>query len=840
MVTHMLSEVAVTHFDAAVSDDKQKNTVSWEDWSIDLVSREGIVLIPERFELGYTQLSIRHLGGKAVSSSASSDIHIKKLNKHLQVEFETPQIGSPGYITADSASGILVQDLLSIFGVDGLDEVPVVKDLLDVGAESFKACFGYKPAPNATPPGPAHETSLSVLGASVEFFSDKPLTLAFFEFCQVDVSLFDIQLSTISPDGHEGGLKLTDLTASFRRGRNTTVDASSSTLQGDTGIDTSSKQSGHVKEFNFDTPKSSKVIQSITNATMDGPVQGWNRNDHHAQQNTLIISSTISLEGKRARLAYGYGAGDIPTDKMILFGMTEVDPGALRLGNIVSLFGPGDSGEHGSLWDLDIFNTGGSDDNLKPSPLSSLAPGDHELAAILAVFGLGDFSQIPLLDQLMDVRVLHCDCAFSKSPQSGKAEMRYLVADLRIPKLTIGSIVAENISFSITCYHTVVVGETAPIKSTVDFELSAKLEKANAVLNVRYNGKQGVFSGSILPFDSSPLKIVDILKHVVPGTDSVLRSYIDNLTINSMEISLDKKTATPTSFHMKFSDGSKLELEGATDDRAFVLNSLRLDYCKITSAGPDAKSEAQFKLHGAVRVAGVEMALSLLTLTKSDSKSTSRSADFIITLSPGRDKDPGLRALLIASGLKINDQDVTVPEGCPSFDAGLRDIKGTFIAKDGSKLKLAQLSLQVEATTAQRLVEDPNITLSKAFLNISYNRSNSNGVVSALVVGDLKIAESVKLSIGYKRTRDDEEFRAKGDAVTTALTENDGPRKLQLALIIQRLLGYTTDSSIPNFIARKKVGNELTSFISISVHIGILAVQITRMETIPKRHKQEH
>jgi hypothetical protein len=552
MVTTMLSEVAVTHFDAAMSDDKQKSTVSWEDWSIDLVLRNGIVLIPERFELGYTRLSIRHLGGKAVSSSGSADLHIKKLSKRLHVEFETPQIGAPGYIAADSASGILVQDLLSIFGVDELDQVPVVKYLLHLGAKSFKACFGYKPAPNATLPGPAYETSLSVLGASVEFFSDEPLTLAFFELCQVDVSLysysihhpfangreqkgfkitaqvfnrsatievlyearddepllamsiypsstsspvtvrkmletimptglasdfplsllnirvnfavlgfrkglkdgditsnldrFDIQLSTTPPDGFRGGIKLTDLTASFRRGRTTTIDASSSALQAETGTGASSEQTDHVKKSEFETPKSSKVIKSITNATMDGPVQSWNRNDHHAQQNTLIISSTISLDGKRARLAYGYGAGDVPTDKMILFGVTEVDPGALRLGNIVSLFGPGDSGEHGSLWDLDIFTTGGSDDNLKPSPLSSLAPGDHDLAAVLAAFGLGDLSQIPFLDQLKDVRMMHCDCAFSKSPQSGKAEMSYLVADLRIPKLSIGSIVAENIS----------------------------------------------------------------------------------------------------------------------------------------------------------------------------------------------------------------------------------------------------------------------------------------------------------------------------------------------------------------------------------------------------------
>ncbi|KAH7242771.1 hypothetical protein BKA59DRAFT_481274 [Fusarium tricinctum] len=956
LVTTMLSEVAATHFDAAVSNDKQKSKVSWEDWSIDLVLRNGIVLIPDKFELGYTRLSIRHLGGKAVSSSGSADLHIKKLNKHLHVEFETPQNGAPGYIAADCASGILVQDLLSIFGVNGLDEVPVVKDLLHVGAKSFKACFGYKPVPNATPPAPGYESSLSVLGASVEFFSEEPLTLALFELSQVDVSLysygvhhpfangrqqkgfkitaqifnrsatievlyearddepllamsiypsstsspvtvrkmletimptdltsdlplsllnirvnfavlgfrkglkggdttnnldrFDIQLSTTPPDGHGGGLKLTDFTASFRRGRTTTVDASSSALQEKTGTDASSDQTGHVKESKFDTPKSSKVIQSVANATMDGPVQSWNRNDHHAQQNTLIISSTISIGGKRARLAYGYGAGDIPTDKMILFGVTEVDSGALRLGNIVSLFGPGDSGGQGSLWDLDIFSTGRSDDNLKPSPISSLAPGDHDLAAILASFGLGDFSQIPLLDELMDVRVMHCDCAFSKSPQSGKAEMRYLVADLRIPKLSVGSIAVKNISFSIACYRTAVVGETAPIKSTVDFQLSAKLEKANALLKVRYNGRQDVFSGSILPFDSSPLKIVKILKQVLPGTDSVLRSYIDNLTINSMEISLDKNTVELTSFHMELSHDSKLELEGATDDKAFVLNSLRLDYCKITSAESDAKSEAQFKLHGAVRVAGVEMALSLSTLAKSDSKSVSRSADFLITLSPGRGKDPGLRALLIAAGLNIDEKDIAVPEGCPSFDVGLRDIKGKFMAKDGSKLKLAQLSLQVEAATEWRLVEDPNITLSKAFLNVSYNRSNSNGAVSALVVGDLDIAESVKLSIGYKRTGDYEEFRAKGDAVTSALTKNSGPRKLQLASIMERLIGYTTDSSIPDFIAqaeidlddtsvemaltRKKVGNESTSFVSISVRIGTLAVQIARMKTDSK------
>ncbi|KAI6753868.1 hypothetical protein HG530_013044 [Fusarium avenaceum] len=956
MVTTMLSEVAVTHFDAAVSDDKQKSTLSWEDWSIDLVLRTGIVLISESFELGYTQLSIHHIGGKAVSSSGSADLHIKKLSKRLHVEFETPQIGAPGYIAADSAGGILVRDLLSIFGADGLDEVPVVKDLLHVGAKSFKACFGYKPVPNTTPLAPGYESSLSVLGASVEFFSDEPVKLAFFELCQVDVSLysygthhpfangreqkgfkittqifdrsatievlyearddepllamsiypsstshpvtvrkmletimptgimsnlfssllnirvnfallgfrkglkdgdttsnldrFDIQLSTTSPDDNGGGLKLTDLTASFRRGRTTTVNTSPSALQDGTGTDASSDKTGHVKETKFDIPKSSKVIQSITNATMDGPVQSWNRNDHHAQQNTLIISSTISLEGKRARLAYGYGAGYVPSDKMILFGVTEVDPGALRLGNVVSLFGPGDSGGQGSVWNLDIFNTGGSNDNLKPSSFSSLAPGDNDLAAVLAAFGLGDLSQIPLLDQLMDVRVMHCDCAFSKSPQSGKAEMSYLVTDLRIPKLSIGSIVAENISSSIACYRTEVIGEPTPIKSTVDFELSAKLAMANATLKVRYSGKQGVFSGSILPFDSSPLKIVDVLEQVVPGTDSVLKSSIHDLAINSMEMSLDKKTAKPTSFHMKLSDGSKVELEGATDDKQLVLNSLQLHYLTSTSAGPDTKCEAKFELHGAVHVAGVEMAFSLSTLTKSDSKSASRSADFYIALNPGSDKDPGLRALLIACGLKINDQDVALPEECPSFDVGLRDIKGTFMAKDGSKLKLAKLSLQVKAATARRLVEDPNITLSKAFLNISYDRSNSNGALSALVVGDLGIAESVKLSIGYRKAGDVQEFRAKGDAVTRALVDNGGPRKLQLASIMHRLMGYTVDASIPDFITEAEIDlddtsiemaftkkmerNDSTSFVFISVRIGTLAVQIARMKAVSK------
>ncbi|KAH6953574.1 hypothetical protein DER45DRAFT_576084 [Fusarium avenaceum] len=582
---------------------------------------------------------------------------------------------------------------------------------------------------------------------------------------------------------------------------------------------------------------------------MDGPVQSWDINDHHTQQDTLVISSTISLNGKRARLAYGNGAGDDPTDKMILFGVTEVDPGALRLGNVTSLFGPGDSGEQGSLWDLDIFNTGASEDNLKPSLFSSLAPGGNDLAAVLAAFGLGDFSQIPLLDQLTDIRVVHCDCAFSKSPQSGKAEMRYLVADLRIPKLGIGSIVAENISFSIACYRTTGGEENAHIKSTVDFELSAKLGLPNAMLKVRYNGKQNLFSGSILPLDSSPLKIVDILELVVPGTDNILKSFIDDQTITSIKMSLDKKTARPTYFHMELSHDSKVELEGATDDKKFILSSLRLDYLKTTTADLNGKSESQFKLHGAVHVAGVEMTFSLSTLTKSDSKS----ADFYITLNPGSNKDPGLKELLIACGLKIEDKDAAGPEGCPSFDIGLRDIKGKFVAKDGSKLKLTQLSLQVEATPALRLVEDPNITLSKVFLYVSYDRSNSNGAVSALVVGHVEIAESVRLSIGYRKTGDVQEFRAKGDAVTRALVDKGGPRKLQLASIMHRLMGYTVDSSIPDFITEAEIDlddtsiemaftkkterNESTSFVSISVRIGTLAVQIARMQIVSNDNK---
>ncbi|KAF4944971.1 hypothetical protein FGADI_12315 [Fusarium gaditjirri] len=605
----------------------------------------------------------------------------------------------------------------------------------------------------------------------------------------------------------------------------------------------SSERTPEEERFKFNTPESSKVIKSVAQATESGPTQSWDRNEAHPKQDTLLISSTISINDKRARLSVGYGAGVGEKSKTILFGVTEVDKGALGLGNILSLFLPGDSGSTSSLWDLDLLTTGGSEETLKPSPFSSLAPRQSDLAAILSVFGLEDLSQIPLLDQLKDVRVLHSDCAFSKASQSNKADMTHFVADLYMPRLTIGSLAAEDINFSLICYRQKEVESSNP-KPTIDFELSAKLGSANTALKISYNGVQNEFSGSIISVDSSVLNVVDILGQVIPGTDSVLHSSLGGLTMKKLEMKLDRMTAQPTFFHIEFSPGSEMKLLGDTDGTMLVLRSLHLKY----NTQVDSKSKGLFELSAMVNIAGVGMSFSLSTSTKSDS--TDRYADFSIALISGESKDPGLKGLLTHFGLKVDETDVEAPEGCPSFGVGLRHIKGQFVDKNRLGLKLDELSFQVEAAPSLRLVEDPPITLNKVLLNISYSRSNDNKKnVSASVTGDLQISQLITLSIGFKKSKDSQEYRAEAGIIKSALFERSGgSRKLKLATIMEWLVGYTADSSIPDFVAeaeidlnnssiemsftKKKDGSTSTTLISMSVCIDTLVVQIARMRTI--------
>ncbi|KAF5586371.1 hypothetical protein FPANT_7253 [Fusarium pseudoanthophilum] len=604
-----------------------------------------------------------------------------------------------------------------------------------------------------------------------------------------------------------------------------------------------SKRTAEDERFKFNTPESSEVIKSVAQATESGPTQSGDRDEVHPTQDTLLISSTISINGKCARLSVGYGGGGGEMSKTILFGLTEEDNGALRLENILSLFLPADSGSTSSLWDLDLLTTGGSEEALKPSPFASLAPRQSDLAAILSVFGLEDLSQIPLLEQLKDVRVLHSDCAFSKSSHSNKTEMTHFVADLSMPMLTIGSMVAEDINFSIICYRQREV-ESGNTKATIDFELSAKLGSAKSALKIIYKGMQNIFSGSIIPVDSSVLSVVHILGQVIPGTDSVLQSSFDGLTMKKLEMKLDRKTAKPTYFHIEFSPSSEMKLLGDTDGTMLLLRSLHLEY----NAQVDSKSKALFELGAMVYIAGVGMCFSLSSSTNSDS--ADRYANFSITPIPGEDKDPGLKGLLTQFGLKVEEKDVEAPDGCPPFSAGLKQIKGQFVDKNRLGLKLDELSFQVEAAPSLRLVEDPPIALNKVLLNISYRRADDNKKdISASVTGDLQIAQLITLSIGFKKSKDGQEYRAEAGVIKTALFERSGgSHRLKLATIMEWLVGYTADSSIPDCVAeaeidlnnssiemsftKKKNGSTSTTLISMSVCIDTLVVQIARMRTI--------
>ncbi|KAI1194128.1 hypothetical protein F5X97DRAFT_327879 [Nemania serpens] len=473
LIADVISKVGVEHFDAAVD----SATRSLNDWSVDLILREPMDLIAERFILNNAAVNIRRMAGKSLRSSGSAGLYIHSLAKQVQVKYQTPQFGSPGFFTANIDNGLSANEILGAFGVDGLDRLPVIGTFLTAKLTFFEACFGYKPIPpenpDASEPRSDYEKSLTIFGAAVEFYWDKTFTLGPFSFARVAVSTFfhgkhhpyalggherkgfkitsnifnnttrieaiyetedecsiitaalrpfrpvlvrqllestlpenlqldlcasvrditlnlaavgiyiqkkedgtsdsgldrfDVQLGTTSSLPMQGsrsqdnGFKLVDLMVSYRRGK--PVDPGSAAAEeGRSALVLTDEDKKNAKKSAFN-----QLIKAVASNTKDGPIDSWSTTENYPESNSLIVTGTAGLNGKRARLAFGYqeaGEGNEDTG-VVALSVAAMDKGALALENILSLLGFAEKpaydnpDEKISFWNLEILRLGGS------------------------------------------------------------------------------------------------------------------------------------------------------------------------------------------------------------------------------------------------------------------------------------------------------------------------------------------------------------------------------------------------------------------------------------------------------------------------------------------------
>ncbi|KAF4493524.1 hypothetical protein FAGAP_10374 [Fusarium agapanthi] len=740
----------------ALSDGK----ASFEDWSVALII-EKMTILP-KFHLHDLKLNISKLVGGNLTCDGQAGFYTEAIDKYFRVSCRLPQKVIPGYIAVDAPGGLTLAEIAKCFS--GLDAtaVPTLKDMFDIELSKFRIEIGYKTLSEGG--DLTSNSKLSVLGVNASLSKDE-LAIQIGDTKTLKFTDLELLLTWYTKDYFSavGGKSLKTFSAKATLpGGSFTGNLAYKSTNSSLSLELIPMEWSLVGELlktvlfqdlanaiipvigDFAMKDSSILIDTIdkcinrldmgfekAGATTSGHTQSLDNDGFYPDQDTLLISSTISFHSKLARLSFVYGGADGQANKTILFGVSEVKKGALGLRNIFTLCLPDNSGSMSSLWDLDLLSSRGLEENLKPSPLASFAPRESNLAAILNVFGLKDLSEIPLLNQLKD------------------------------------------------------------------------------------NGTKNIFSGPIIPADSAMPRIVDILDQVIPGTDSALHSSFVNLSMKKLEMTLDKKTPEPTSFQTDFSPDSELRLQAATSNRIFVLRSLQIHYVRTMDKKLDAKSEAVYTLRATVHITGVNMDFTLSSsTTKSDS--TDQYVGFSIALGSAKNKDPGLQALLVDFSLTINEKE--------------------FINKNKSGLKLDMLSFQVKAAPSLKLVKEPAIALNRVRLNISYSTSNNKIKV---ISGELEIAQLITLSIGYIKSKDSQEFRAKAKAIRTALFKRSGGSiKLKLASIMQFLLGCTANSSIPDFVTEaeivlnsssieisfteKKDGRTSTSLISISVYINDL------------------
>ncbi|KAL7756989.1 hypothetical protein ACKLNR_013982 [Fusarium oxysporum f. sp. zingiberi] len=460
------------------------------------------------------------------------------------------------------------------------------------------------------------------------------------------------------------------------------------------------------------------------------------------------------------------------------------------------------------------------------------SPGAINLDDVSNIFGLGPLPNIPFLSGNSAVELAYCDAKFGQ-PKKGKVSIRSSTIKFQREELKVGDFKLQDVEFSLSWQSGQQRDGEDKGESIISFQVSALLPIKNikSMMLVKYDGEKKELKASITPVRGFPMKVLDLLRLLIPGVDSVLHTRLGELEIKIVEMSLDASTGSPSSLKLEMRDDATLQLPSATDTKSFTVGSVRVEY---------AKESSKLDVFATLMVGGIKTNISLVTSTSLSSKE--RSVEFGISLEKG-EKELGLLALLAAVG--INNVQIPRPEGCPEFTIGTARIKGKFVDKDQRGLKFAQLNVHIEV--AGVLMSDWDMSLDYIHLDVDYNKSRADKAFSALVSGKLTIAESAEMTINYVDSNDVLELQASLHSVKE--------EKVKVKSILKWLAIESIEDSLPSFIAeaaidvkksnlgmslsRHKGDESSTITVSLSFTLGSVTIQLARTRARPEGAKKE-
>ncbi|KAG9502084.1 hypothetical protein J7337_007800 [Fusarium musae] len=455
------------------------------------------------------------------------------------------------------------------------------------------------------------------------------------------------------------------------------------------------------------------------------------------------------------------------------------------------------------------------------------SPDSLTLANVFSMFGLGDLPEIPFLSGSTAFELSYCDAMFKK-PKDGPITMLASTAKFRVKELVVEPFNMQDIAVSLSWQR----GKENNTESAVSFELSALLLNINSVITVKYDGGKKEMAASITPIAESPMKVADVLRFLIPGVDSPLHSALASLEIKIVEMSLDVRTGSPSSFKLEMKKDATLQLPSAADTDTFTVGSITVEYSKVAN---------KLDIFAAFSIGGIETNISLGAFTNSTTKE--RSVEFEITLQKGQRK-LGLMTLLAAVG--INDVEIPRPEGCPEFTTGMASINGKFVDKDKIGLKFAELAVHVEMASVT--LSDWDMSMDYIYVDVDYNKARIEKPFSVLVSSKFIIAGSAEMMINYADDKDALELDAK-------LRHAKEGEELKIKSILEWLAGESIEDALPTFVSEAAINLENSKFgmslsrhkgegnsviaVSLSITLGSVTLQLARTRTRPHDAKKE-
>ncbi|KAF5708113.1 hypothetical protein FMUND_10761 [Fusarium mundagurra] len=455
----------------------------------------------------------------------------------------------------------------------------------------------------------------------------------------------------------------------------------------------------------------------------------------------------------------------------------------------------------------------------EPGCIIFSSPDAINLEDVFKIFGLGSLPDIPFLNGNSAMELVYCDAKFEQVEKE-KVSVRSSTIKFQRKELIVQDFKLQDVEFLLSW-------QSGQKGDGVSFQVSALLPIKNikSKVLVNYDGDKKVLTASITPVRGFPMRVSDLLSFLIPEVDSVLHTRLGELEIKIVNMSLDVRTGSPSSFKLELRDDAALELPSATKTNPFTVGSVRVEYAKETK---------KLDVFATLMIEGIRTNISLVTSTNSTTEE--RSVEFGIVLQKG-EKELGLMALLAAVG--IDNVEISRPEGCPEFTIGVASIKGKFVDKDKTGLKFAQLIVHTEVASV--LMSDWGMSMDYIYVDVDYNKDRAEKPFSFLVSGKFTVARSAEMKINFI----DEKNALELDAELRLIKEEE----VKVKSILEWLAGDSIEDALPAFISEAKIDLKKSKFgMSLSRHkgegssviavclsftLGSVTVQLARTRTRP-------